>query len=220
MIEVWGRRSSSNVQKVVWALDELGLDFKRHTVGGGFGGVNEPSYLKMNPNGLVPAVQDGDITMFESNAIVRYLAARYGEGTLRPKPAKALAAAEQWMEWQQLNVVPHISLIFWNQVRVSAAQRNEKAITDAAGKLFEVLPIADAVLKSSPWFAGDSFSFGDIVLGVLFWRYSGLDCAKPDTPNIKRWFEALKERPAYQKWIMIQAGSNIEEWNANEKALG
>lgn len=220
MIEVWGRRSSSNVQKVVWALDELGLDFKRHTVGGGFGGVREPSYLKMNPNGLVPVMKDGDITMFESNAIVRYLAARYGEGSLRPKQAAALAAAEQWMEWQQLNVVPHISAIFWNQVRLPAAQRNEKAISDASAKLTDMLAIADSALKSSTWFAGDGFSFGDIVLGVLYWRYSCLDCTKPDTPNIKRWFEALKERPAYRKWVMVQAGSNVEEWNANEKMLG
>lgn len=220
MIEVWGRRSSSNVQKVIWALDELGLDFKRHTVGGGFGGVREPSYLKMNPNGLVPVVKDGDITMFESNAIVRYLAARYGEGGLRPKQAKALALAEQWMEWQQLNVVPHISAIFWNQVRLPPAQRNEKAISEANAKLTDVLAIADSALKSSKWFAGDNFSFGDIVLGVLYWRYSCLDCPKLDTPNIKRWLEALKERPAYQKWIMVQAGNNIEEWNASEKALG
>ena len=220
MIEVWGRRSSSNVQKVVWTLDELGLPFKRHTVGGGFGGVREPSYLKMNPNGLVPVLQDGDITMFESNAIVRYLAARYGEGSLRPRDAKALALAEQWMEWQQLNVVPLISTIFWNQVRSPPAQRNDKAIAEENARLPGLLAIADQALKSSQWFAGDSFTFGDIVLGVLYWRYSCLDCPKPDTPNIKRWFAALKERPAYQKWIMIQVGSNPAEWTANEKALG
>lgn len=220
MIEVWGRRSSSNVQKVIWALDELGLAHKRHTVGGAFGGVSDPSYLKMNPNGLVPVLQDGDVTMFESNAIVRYLAARYGEGTLRPREAKALAAAEQWMEWQQLNVVPHISVIFWNQVRVPAAQRNDKAISHANANLTDVLAIADAALRSSPWFAGDSFSFGDIVLGVLYWRYTCLDGRKPDTPNIKRWFEALQQRPAYRKWVMVQIGGNVAEWNANEKALG
>lgn len=220
MIEIWGRRSSSNVQKVIWALDELGLEFTRHTVGGGFGGTREPSYLEMNPNALVPVLRDGDITMFESNAIVRYLAARYGEGRLRPKEAKALAAAEQWMDWQQLNVVPHISTIFWNLVRVKREERNDKAIADAGAKLTGVLAIADKVLASSKWFAGDEFSFGDIVLGVLYWRYSRLDCRRPDTPNIKRWFEALQQRPAYQKWVMVEVGNSIEEWNANEKALG
>lgn len=220
MIEIWGRRSSSNVQKVIWALDELGLDFKRHTVGGDFGGTRDPAYLEMNPNALVPVMRDGDITMFESNAIVRYLAARYGEGSLRPKAPKALAAAEQWMEWQQLNVVPHISAIFWNLVRVKPAERNDKAVADAGAKLTTVLAIADKRLAASTWFAGEDFSFGDIVLGVLYWRYSQLDCSRPDTPNIKRWFEALQQRPAYRKWAMVPVGNSIEEWNANEKTLG
>lgn len=219
MIEVWGRRSSSNVQKVVWALDELGLEFKRHTVGGSFGGTREPAYLEMNPNALVPVLRDGDITMFESNAIVRYLAARYGEGRLRPQAPQALAAAEQWMEWQQLNVVPHISAIFWNLVRVKPEDRNDKAVADAGAKLANILAIADERLAASPWFAGDEFSYGDIVLGVLYWRYSQLDCSRPDTPNIKRWFEALQQRPAYRKWVMVAVGNSIEEWNANEKAL-
>jgi len=220
MIEIWGRRSSSNVQKVIWALDELGLEFKRHTVGGGFGGTRDPAYLEMNPNALVPVMRDGDITMFESNAIVRYLAARYGEGGLRPKAPKALAAAEQWMEWQQLNVVPHISAIFWNLVRVKPADRNDKAVADAGAKLTTVLAIADKRLATSTWFAGEAFSFGDIVLGGLYWRYCQLDCSRPDTPNIKRWFEALQQRPAYRKWVMVPVGNSIEEWNANEKALG
>lgn len=220
MIEVWGRRSSSNVQKVIWALDELGLEFERHTVGGGFGGTREPSYLAMNPNALVPVLRDGDITMFESNAIVRYLAARYGEGGLRPNTPKALAAAEQWMDWQQLNAVPPISAIFWNLVRVPADQRNDKAIAQASARLKEVLAIADAALSSSQWFAGDQFTFGDIPLGVLYWRYSRLTCERPDTPNIRRWFEALQQRPAYRKWVMVEAGNNIAEWNAHEKALG
>jgi glutathione S-transferase len=220
MIEIWGRRSSSNVQKVVWTVDELGLEHKRHTVGGAFGGNHEPSYLEMNPNGLVPVLRDGDITIFESNAIVRYLAARYGEGSLRPTLPKAVAAAEQWMEWQTTTVVPAISAIFWNKVRLPAAQRNDKAIANAEATLMNVLPIADRALASSPWFAGDSFSFGDIVLGVLYWRYSHLDCRKPETPNISRWFAALQKRPAYQKWVMVEVGSSPEEWAVIEKALG
>ncbi len=219
MIEVWGRRSSSNVQKVVWALDELGLDFKRHKVGGSFGGTREPAYLKMNPNALVPVLTEGDVTMFESNAIVRFLAARHG-GPLRPKDAKGLAAAEQWMEWQQLNVVPAISAIFWNKVRLPSAERNDKAIADAEASLAKTLPIADSALASSQWFAGDSFSFGDIVLGVLYWRYFKLDGKTLGLPNVTRWFDALQQRPAYRKWIMVEIGGSPEEWTAHEKALG
>ncbi|MGE0241239.1 MAG: glutathione S-transferase family protein [Parvibaculaceae bacterium] len=220
MIEVWGRRSSSNVQKVVWALDEIALPFDRHTVGGGFGGTREPAYLEMNPNALVPVLRDGDVTMFESNAIVRYLAARHGEGVLRPRQAKALAAAEQWMEWQQLNVVPHISVIFWNEVRVPKAERNAKAIAAAEAGLAKALPIADAALARSEWFAGDGFSFGDIALGVLYWRYFKLGGKTLGLPNVSRWFAALQRRPAYRKWIMVEFGSSPEEWAAHEKALG
>ncbi|MGE0009104.1 MAG: glutathione S-transferase family protein [Parvibaculaceae bacterium] len=220
MIEVWGRRSSSNVQKVVWALDELGLSFKRHTVGGGFGGTREPAYLEMNPNALVPVLRDGDVTMFESNAIVRYLAARYGDGTLRPKEPKAFAAAEQWMDWQQLNVVPPISAIFWNEVRLAKAQRSDKAIAEAEASLARTLPIADAALAASEWFAGDSFSYGDIVLGVLYWRYHKLDGKTLGLPNIRRWFGSLQRRPAYRKWIMLEFGRSPEEWAAHEKAQG
>jgi glutathione S-transferase len=220
MIEVWGRRSSSNVQKVVWALDELGLPFRRHTVGGGFGGTHDEAYLRMNPNALVPVLQDGDITMFESNAIVRYLAARYGEGTLRPKDPKAFAAAEQWMEWQQLNIVPSISTIFWNEVRQPKAHRNDKAVADAEATLTKMLPIADNNLAASRWFAGDSFSFADIVLGVLYWRYFKLDGKTLGLPHIKRWFEALQQRAPYRKWVMVEIGRSPEEWAGHEKALG
>jgi glutathione S-transferase len=220
MIEVWGRRSSSNVQKVIWALDELGLEFKRHTVGGSFGGNRDPDYLKMNPNGLVPVLGDGDVTMFESNAIVRYLGARYGEGTLRPKDAKGLAAAEQWMEWQNLNVAPAISAIFMNEVRTPKAQRNPNAIAAAEANLAKTLPIADKALASSRWFAGDSFSYGDIIMGVLYWRYSKVGANTLDVPNIKRWFEALQQRPAYKKWIMADFGRSPEEWSIYEKAAG
>ena len=219
MIEVWGRRSSSNVQKVIWALDELGLEFKRHTVGGSFGGNREPDYLKMNPNGLVPVLRDGDVTMFESNAIVRYLAARYGEGTLRPKDAKGLAAAEQWMEWQNLNVVPPISAIFWNEVRTPKMQRDANKIAAAEANLAKVLPIADNALASSRWFAGDSFSYGDIAMGVLYWRYFKVGGQMRDLPNIGRWFGALQQRPAYRKWIMADFGRNPEEWAIYEKAV-
>ncbi len=105
-------------------------------------------------------------------------------------------------------------------MRVKPAGRNDKAVADAGAKLTTVLAIADKRLAAATWFAGDDFSFGDIVLGVLYWRYSRMNCERHDTPNLKRWFEALQQRPAYQKWVMVEVGNNITEWNANEKALG
>ena len=130
MIRVWGRRSSVNVQKVLWTLAELDIPFARETVGGSFGGNRDADFLRMNPNGLVPVIQDGGVTMFESNAIVRYLCAHYRAGLLRPEAVQPLAAAEQWMEWQQTTFAPHVSAIFWNTVRVPSASRNKAAVTD------------------------------------------------------------------------------------------
>jgi glutathione S-transferase len=220
MVEVWGRRSSINVQKVVWTLGELGLEYQRHSVGGSFGGNRDQPFLAMNPNGLVPVMRDGDIVMFESNAIVRYLSARYGEGTLRPTESRSLAAAEQWMEWQQTTPAPLIGTIFMNRVRKPVAQCDHRAIETALAKLQEVLPIADTLLGTRPWFAGDSFSFGDIVFGCFMWRYMALDIARPATPHIMRWFETLKTRAAYREGVMVPVGTNIAEWDKNERELG
>src|SRR4029079_14694548 len=139
MSEVWGRRSSINVQKVMFAIGELGLEHRRHSIGGSFGGNREPAFLQMNPNALAPVMRDGDITMFESNAIVRFLASRYGDGSLRPADPRALAAAEQWMEWQQTTVAPLVGTIFMNKVRKPEGEGNNRAVATAAAKLGEVL---------------------------------------------------------------------------------
>lgn len=219
MIEIWGRRSSSNVQKVIWALAELGVEFKRHTVGGSFGGTSSETYRAMNPNGLVPVMRDGDIIMFESNAIVRYLGARYGEGKLRPTKPEALAAAEQWMEWQTTTPAPLISQIFWNNVRLPAAQRDGKVVASAEDKLVNVLAIADRRLASVPYFAGDHFSMGDIVMGVMYWRFLGIECRHPDMSNLAAWIERLKTRKPFQDWVMVPPSRNVEEWEKNEKLL-
>jgi glutathione S-transferase len=123
------------------------------------------------------------------------------------------------MEWQNLNVVPPISTIFWNEVRTPRAERNADAIAASEAQLAKRLPIADAALGASRWFAGDSFSYGDIVMGVLYWRYFKIGAKTLDLPNIKRWFEALQQRPAYKKWIMADFGRNPEEWAVYEKAV-
>jgi glutathione S-transferase len=216
---VFGRRSSINVQKVLWTLGELKLDFDRKTVGGSFGGNDTPEYRAMNPNGLVPVLKDGDVVMFESNAIVRYLAVRYGAGTLLPSEPRALAAAEQWMEWSQTTLAPPASALFMNQVRTPADKADRKAMADAEARLQAVLPIADKALGQSRFVAGDALSIGDIVLGCFRWRLDKLDWKRPAMPNIDRWFGELKDRAAYREWVMVPVGKNPAEWAANERAL-
>ena len=220
MIRVWGRRSSSNVQKVLWTLGELDLPFKRETVGGSFGGNREADFLRMNPNGLIPVILDGDVTMFESNAIVRYLSARYRAGVMRPAEPKALAAAEQWMEWQQSAFYPAVGTIFWNTARVPAAKKDTAAVAEAEKQARSALMIADRHLAKHDWFAGDSFSFGDIVMGVMYWRYVGVGGAVPDAPHLQDWFEAIKKREAFREHINLPVARSPEEWVRIEKELG
>ncbi|MFO0990796.1 MAG: glutathione S-transferase family protein [Hyphomicrobiales bacterium] len=216
---VYGRRSSINVQKVLWTLGELGKEFKRESVGGTFGGNDAPAYRAMNPNGLIPVLRDGEVTMFESNAIVRYLAVRYGRGSLLPDEPKALAAAEQWMEWSQTTLAPPASVLFMNQVRAPADKADRKAMADAEARLQTVLAIADKALAGRAFFAGDALTIGDIVTGCFRWRLDGLDWKRPPMPNLDRWFAALKARPAYKRWVMVPVGRSPAEWAANERAL-
>lgn len=166
MITVWGRRSSVNVQKVLWTLAELEIPFTQEAVGGSFGGNHDADFLRMNPNGLVPVIRDGDVTMFESNAIVRYLSARYRGGLLRPTDHRGLAMAEQWMEWQQSTFAPAVSAIFFNNVRLPAAKRDAEPLPAVRNgpsrhsplpmsiwRVTNGLPAANSALAISSWAA-------------------------------------------------------------------
>ena len=114
MLKIWGRNTSSNVQKVMWALAELGLPCERLDVGGAFGKTRDGFYLKMNPNSLVPTLEEEDgFTMWESNSIVRYLGAKHGAGTLEPADLRERARAQMWMDWQLSVMGPAITPVFW-----------------------------------------------------------------------------------------------------------
>jgi len=218
MITVWGRRNSVNVQKVLWALEELDVPYTRENVGGHFGGNRDPDFLTMNPMGLVPVIRDGDVTMFESNAIVRYLSARFRSGVLRPAEHRGLAMAEQWMEWQQQAFAPHVAAIFMNTVRTAPENRNAQAVAAAEKQAAEALRIADGWLARHDWFAGSAFSFGDITMGALLWRYMGLDCDKPDMPHVLEWLEALERREPFRNTVMaVPRAKSLEEWGRIER---
>jgi glutathione S-transferase len=221
MITVWGRRNSVNVQKVLWALHELDVPYTREKVGGSFGGNRDADFLRMNPMGLVPVIRDGDVTMFESNGIVRYLSARYRAGALRPSDHRHLALAEQWMEWQHNVFAPAVSTIFMNTVRTPPEKCDRQAVAAAEAKAIEALKIADEHLALHEWFAGPVFSFGDIVMGAFVWRYMGLDCSKPDMPHVLEWLDALEDREAFRTAVMeVQRAKNLSDWNRIEREEG
>src|SRR6266849_7004952 len=131
MIKIWGRNTSVNVQKVMWAVGELELPHERIDVGGAFGKNKEPAYLAMNPNGLVPTLEEDGFLLWESNAIVRYLAAKYGAGSLEPAELRVRASASRWMDWQLTVCAPAIQPLFWALIRTPPEKRDPAAI-DAA----------------------------------------------------------------------------------------
>ncbi len=220
MVTVWGRRSSSNVQKVIWALKEANVDFERHTVGGNFGGLDTKEFRKLNPNERVPVIKDGTLTLYESNAIIRHIARKYGAGTIRPRGQRAWALADQWLDWSAQVFTPPLTVIFFNKVRMPADQYNAQAVAAAEKTCANVIKVIDRGLGRKPWLAGRHFSIADIPMGILFYRYKNLEVKHAKTKNLDRWYEQLQERPAYRECVMVPLGRNLEEWNANEKMLG
>jgi len=201
MLKVWGRKNSSNVQKTMWAVGELGIPYERADIGMKFGGNDTTAYLAMNPNGLVPTIQDGDFVLWESNSIIRYLAARYGPGTLEPTDLRSRAVANQWMDWQISFFQPVFTKVFWGLVRTSPDQRDLAAIAAATTASIDAAKILDAALARNAYLAGNSFSMGDIPMGVFIYRFRALVPERPALLNLERWYATIEKRPAFQEHV-------------------
>ncbi|HXF66195.1 MAG TPA: glutathione S-transferase family protein [Burkholderiales bacterium] len=199
MLKIWGRANSINVQKVLWCCAELGLAFERIDAGGKFGVVNTPEYLAKNPNGRVPTIEDGDFVLWESHAIVRYLARKHGAGTLWPEDERAAADADRWMEWYSTTVWPNLQPVFWNLVRVEPQHRDMKAVEAARGRLAQDLGIVEQRLAGRPYLAGEAFTMGDIPMGVALHRWFLLPIERPEYPRLAAYYDRLRQRPAFQQ---------------------
>ena len=198
MLKVWGRNTSSNVQKVMWALGEIGLKYERIDIGGAFGKNKDAPYLAINPNGLVPTLEEEDgFTLWESNSIVRYLAAKH-RSAIEPAEPKARALANQWMDWQLSVVGPAITPVFWGLIRTPPEKRDAGAISAAQAKTLDAMKILDDQLGRSKFVAGDAFSMGDIPVGIMAYRFRQLVPERPQLPNLERWYAELKKRPAFR----------------------
>jgi glutathione S-transferase len=202
MLKVWGRKNSANVQKAMWAIGELGLPHERIDIAGAFGMNREPDYLRLNPNGLVPTLVDGDLVLWESNSIVRYLACLHGKGTLEPADPKVRARAGQWMDWQLSVLGPAIHETFWGLVRTPPEKRNLPAIEASKAKTTAAIKILDAQLAKTAFVAGDAFSMGDIPVGIFGYRFHALVPERPPLPNFERWCAAIAARPAFRDHIL------------------
>ena len=210
MLKLWGRINSLNVQKVRWTLAELGVACERVDAGMQFGVVDEPAYREMNPNGLVPTLQDGDMVLWESNAIVRYLAARYGKGEFYPRNLAVRAGADRWMDWAITTPGPHIGPLFMQLIRTAPERREAAVIANARAQLARVTLILDAHLATRAFVAGEHFTMGDIPLGCILYRYLNLpaddgsaNTAAGDIPNVAAWYARLCARPAYRETVML-----------------
>jgi len=202
MLKVWGRKNSANVQKVMWAIGELKLPHERIDIAGAFGKNCEAPYLALNPNGLVPTLEDGDLVLWESNTIVRHLARAHGKGSLEPADPKARARASQWMDWQLSVLGPAIHETFWGLVRTAPEKRNLAAIETSKTRTTAAITILDAQLARTAYVAGDEFSMGDIPVGIFGYRFHALVKERPPLPHFERWFAAISARPAFRDHIL------------------
>jgi glutathione S-transferase len=202
MLKIWGRNTSVNVQKAMWAVGELGLPCERIDVGGSFGMNREAPYLAMNPNGLVPTLEEDGFILWESNAIVRYLAGRYGPGRLEPSDLQERARASSWMDWQLTVAAPAITPVFWGLIRTPPEKRDHAAIEAGKVKTLAAMQILDAQLAKTAYVAGDVFSMGDIPTAAIVYRFRRLMPERPPLDNLERWFAGIEQRPAFKEHVL------------------
>ncbi|MGH8568394.1 MAG: glutathione S-transferase family protein [Gammaproteobacteria bacterium] len=202
MLRIWGRLNSVNVKKALWAAEELGLKYERIDAGMQFGVTKTPDYRRMNPNSLVPTIDDDGFVLWESHAIVRYLAARHGAGTLWPTDLRARADAERWMDWA-FTFQNAMRDVFWGLIRTPPEKRDLKAIEAGAKRSAELIQVPDRILENRPFLAGDSFTMGDIPLGCEVQRWMRVPIERARAPNVEAWFERLRARPAFLRIVEV-----------------
>ena len=203
MLKILGRRTSGNVMKPLWAADEMGIEYEQVDIGGAFGGNREADYLAMNPMGLVPTLVEDGFSLFESNAITRYLCEKRGHGSLCPADPRVRATADAWMDWQQTVCAPMMRPVFWGLVRTPEAERDHGAINAGIERGYEVWGVLDRRLADHPFVAGDTLTMGDIPIGPQAHRWFNLVEKRPAMPNLEAWYRRLTERPAFRKNVMI-----------------
>lgn len=202
MLMIHGRNNSSNVQKVVWALNEMKVPYERTDAGGAFGIVNTPEYLAMNPNARVPTMDEDGFILWESNAIVRYLANKHDRGGLCPSDPRQHADADRWMDWQQTTLGPTMTPIFWNLVRTPEPDRDMKLVESSKSAMEGLAKIMDNALADRAFLAGDSFTMADIPAAIQIYRWVALVEDRPSVPNLDAWYDRLCQREPFKTHVL------------------
>ena len=203
MIKIWGRNNSINVQKVLWCCDQLKIPYLRVNAGLQPGDVDTPVYRALNPNGLVPTIEDGKFVLWESNAILRYLAAKHGLDPFWPTNLEIRASADRWMDWYISTLWMHMRPLFLQLIRCTADERDQTIIDTAKEKTLAALKILDTHLGSNLYVAGAEFTLGDIPVGAAVYRWMSLPIERPVLPHVDAWYARLGEREAYRQDVMM-----------------
>ncbi|WP_417328965.1 glutathione S-transferase family protein [Halomonas cupida] len=198
-----GRSNSVNVKKVMWCAHELDISLERVDLGGPFGGVDSPEFRQRNPNGLIPVLEDGDLTIWESNAILRYLLATRGQGRLGSQDAASMARSDMWLDWVLSTLSFPFRELFQNKVRKTEEARDHEAMARGLVASGEKLAVVDAVLARQVWLSGEEFGIGDIPMGCYAYGWFNMDIERPELPHLQAWYERLTEREGYRTHVML-----------------
>jgi glutathione S-transferase len=202
MLKIWGRTNSVNVKKVLWAAEELGLRYERLDAGMEHGITKTPEYVKMNPNSLVPTIEDDGFVLWESHTIVRYLAAKHAMGKLCPADLRGRADAERWMDWA-FTVQTAMRPVFWGLIRTPPEKRDAKSIEEGRLKSLQTLQVLEQSLAGKAYVTGAAFTMGDIPVGCEVQRFMRVPIERPRLPNVEAWFERLRARPPFAKLVDV-----------------
>ena len=199
MLKIWGRANSINVQKVLCCCDELGLPYERIDAGMQFGHVNTAEYQALNPNGLVPTLIDGDVVLWESHVIMRYLMRRYDTHHLiTPKDEPGFAQADKWLDWVHTTAWPPMRAVFWGLVRTPPEKRNHDEINAGIEACAKAYGVVDRLLAQQAYLGGDHFTFGDIPMALIAHRWFAMAIEnRPALPHFKHWYEGILARPGF-----------------------
>ena len=202
MLKVWGRTNSVNVKKVLWALEEMRVPYERIDAGMEHGVTKTPEYLKMNPNSLVPTIEEDGFVLWESHSIVRYLAAKHSMGTLCPADLRARADAERWMDWA-FTFQNAMRPVFWGLIRTPPEKRDAKAIEEGRRKSIETLQVLEKSLAGKSFVTGAQLTMGDIPVGCEVQRFMRVPIERPGIPNDEAWVERLRARAPFARFVDI-----------------
>ena len=203
MLRILGRPNSYNAQKVLWLLEEMGTPFTLELYGLDHGGNHTQEYRQLNPNELVPTLIEDDLVLWESNSILRYLAAKDPGQRFLPADPRDRARGDRWLDWALTTLAPAITPAFAQLVRMKPEQRDTKKIAESVAKTNHCMSILDHYLGETPYLGGNTFSIGDIPVGILTYRFLELPIERQEFGHLAAWYTRLAERPAYRKRVMI-----------------